>query len=1474
MDDLAREPRSLNLWIRRVLKAEGASHLLLVVDQFEELFTLCRYEEERTAFIDNLLTAACEENGSAVAVIALRADFYAYCAGYPQLREALARQQEYIGAMSDEEMRRAIEEPALRGRWEFEPGLVDLLLHDVGHEPGALPLLSHALLETWQRRRGRTMTLSGYAASGGVRGAIAETAEAVFADQFTPDQQAIARRVFLRLTELGHESSTGDTRRRAPFTELILKPEEEAVTRRVLQKLADARLIITSADSAEVAHEALIREWPKLRGWLEDNREGLRLHRHLTEAAKEWAAQDCEPDALYRGARLAQAREWAATQSEDMNALEREFLAASLAWAEGEATERELQRRRELEAAHKLAEAENQRAEAERQRAEEQARAAGQLRRRALYLTGALAVALLMALIALFFGAQAREAAIDALNQQRTAFSRELAAAAINNLEVDPERSILLALEAVSRTYSVDKSWTREAEEALRQALQASRVERTLQGHTAPVEGVAFSPDATWLATAARDKTVRVWDVATGRQELTLTTGVNDAVGSIVFSPDGKRLAAPGPDDTAKVWDLASGQERLTLRGHTDRVIGVAFSSDAARLATAGDDRTARVWDAATGEELLILRGHAGPLANVVFDPDGIRLATASQDGTVKLWDAQTGEELRTFAGHLDWVNDVAFSPDGSRLATASSDQTAKVWDVDTGRALLTLQGHGSQVIRVAYSPDGMRLATTSLDGTAKVWDVATGQEALTLRGHTGFVIGVAFSPGCVKPPSGVAEQCGTRLATTSWDGTAKLWNLSPSRELLTLSMPGQGVPSVQLRALSPDGTRLAAGFEDGSVKVWDISSAMNGDEMTAQEQLVMRGHAGRIAGVAFSPDGTRLATTSHDGTARVWDAATGNELWTLRGHTGIVGALDFSPDGTRLATTGSDYTVRVWDVSVGSNTGPVGQALLVLTTPALDFAVAFSPDGTRLAAGGEDGAVRVWDAASGLELLTLRGHSDQIWGLAFSTDGTRLATACDDGTAKVWDAASGLELLTLRGHTGFVNQVTFHPDGTRLATASSDGTVRMWDANSGQELLTVRSLSAPVESVAFSPTCAGLRNAPAERCGTRLLAGSADGTARFFLVRIEDLMALASTRVTRSLSAGECHRYLHLPQEQCLEALALVPTQPTAAATQPAVAPTRSLTTGKVCQVTDADGLSDQSFNQLANQGVRLASERFGWETAVLEPRHPGVYEEDISAFLQAGCDLIVTTFELGGATQAVAEAHPGQKFISVDSAFDPPLDNIRAQVYAVDQAAFLAGYVAASTTRTGKVGTFGGFNIPGVTMFMDGFALGVDYYNQQNGAQVEVLGWDVETRDGLFTGDFTNIDEGRKMGEKLLDEGADIIMPVAGNVGLGTAAAMQQREGAYLIGVDSDWALKYPEYAAILLTSVEKRMDVSVVSAVQTIMDGTFTGGTHIGTLQTGEVGLAAFHNRDGLVSATVKADLDEIAAEIIAGKIRTRP
>jgi formylglycine-generating enzyme required for sulfatase activity/ABC-type dipeptide/oligopeptide/nickel transport system ATPase component len=327
LDDLQKDPRTLRLYVRKILSTSQTANLLLVVDQFEETFTLCKDTAERKAFIENLLSLADDDGERAAArvVITLRADFYHHCAEYESLRLAFEKHQTYIGAMAQDELREAIVQPAENNGWDFQPGMVDLILQDVGTEPGALPLLSHALLETWKRRQGRALTLQGYHEAGGVKKAIAQTAESVY-DKLSPAEQTIARNIFLRLTELGE--GVQDTRRRVKMDELVQAKEQEAVAR-VIKTLTDARLVTAEQDSAEVAHEALIREWGTLRKWLDEDRESLRLHRHLTESAHEWQRRGREASELYRGTRLVQIQEWVEQHSDGLSPLETGFVKAS-----------------------------------------------------------------------------------------------------------------------------------------------------------------------------------------------------------------------------------------------------------------------------------------------------------------------------------------------------------------------------------------------------------------------------------------------------------------------------------------------------------------------------------------------------------------------------------------------------------------------------------------------------------------------------------------------------------------------------------------------------------------------------------------------------------------------------------------------------------------------------------------------------------------------------------------------------------------------------------------------------------------------------------------------------------------------------------------------------------------------------------------------------------------------------------------
>lgn len=1065
--------------------------LILIVDQFEELFTLCQNESERKFFIDKLLNAAQE--GLAFIVITLRADFYAACEPYENLRRTLSQNQEYIGPMNASELRRAIEEPARVYGWLFEPGLADLLLRDIGAdgdrspEPGALPLLSHALLETWHRRSGRMLILAGYAESGGIHGAIAKTAEWVYT-QLSESEQLIARNIFLRLTELGEGMQ--ENRRRVLLSEIIPAYESTSTQGKliesVLKMLSDARLVTTTEETAEVAHEALIREWDRLHEWLSENREWLRQHQHITKSAQEWELQGGDPGLVYRGTRLVQALEWAKSHLEDLNLLERKFLETSKAIEEKGAAEREEQRQRELEAARKLA-------ESERERAEGQTRAARQLRRRAVYLASLMVLSMILAVTALVQWNTAKR-------QAHLASVRELAIASINNLDKDAELSILLALEAISESRFAKVPVPSQVQDALHKAIQNSRIQYTLAKHSGDVIAVTYSPDGKLLATASSDKKVILWEVETGKELMTLhghSLGLED----IAFSPDGRFLATASNDKSVKLWNPLNGQELRSLTGFTDVIWKISFSADSKFLATAGNE-TVNIWDINTGQSILILEGQHAPVA---FSPLGKYLATSGDDGTTQLWDADSWQEYLSlpFA-----ANALAFSPDEERLVTAMEE--LKVWDVLTGEELMTTTEFNAVVVGVEYSPDGSQLAAGSQDGTVGIWDSQTGKRLFVLAGHAGAVNDVSFSPGCTAPPLAPFEWCGTWLATASRDGTTKVWDVSPagSRELATL--PGFSGNFFDETHLS---TNSFISLNEIEIKAWDIS--LEGTSRWISNSLIS--HLAPIIAGNSSFDGMFIVTVDMENNVKVWNAKANKEVASFMvDQSSPLAGIAVNASGTQAATVGNDGIAKVWDAATG-------RELLNLSGFAGDIVgVAFSHDGKLIAISKHDGPVKVWEIATGQEILTLKGHTQPVYVIAFSPDGQRIATGGMDQTARIWDVPNGNNLFNLEGHTASILALAFNREGSLLVTGSHDGTARIWDISNGpqggEELLTLTGHDGWIDFVSFAPG------------GKRFATGSIqDGTIRLYLLDIMDLAELAQARLTRSLTLEECQKYLHL---------------------------------------------------------------------------------------------------------------------------------------------------------------------------------------------------------------------------------------------------------------------------------------------------------------------------------------------------------
>lgn len=1125
---LCEDERGLLRAVRRILPTDEKTELILVIDQFEELFTLCLDETVRAHLLNSLVMAVLDPVSRLRVVITMRADFTDRPLQYVDFGELVRHRTELVLPLTPDEMKEAIVGPARRVGLALEPGLPETIIGDLGNQPGTLPLLQYTLTELFERRVGNALTLGAYQTSGGVRQALVRRADKLYTDLDEAGQKA-ARSLFMRLITPGEITSDGltapDTRRRVLRAELdTLAPA--AITERlgkidmVIDQYGRHRLLtfdrdpVTRGPTVEVAHEALIREWSRLKQWLDEDREFLLWQQRLRAALRQWEASARDEGALLRGAPLAEAENWFNQRQADLSVFERSFIQAGLELREREAAEREARRQRELEAAQQLAEEQARAAAIEKQRAQEQGRTNKRLR----WLAAGLVIFLLAAGVAAFLAWQQTRRAEQ---QARLTTARELAGAATINLDVEPERSILLALQAVDVTYDYDKTVTREAENALHRAVSASRLLLTLGGDAGSIGDLKISPDGTSLAAGSLDGIGRVWDITTGQLLLTLT-GHKDFLFDVVFSPDGTRMATASYDGTAKVWDARTGRELFTLTGHRAEVNRIAISPDGTHLATASFDGTAKVWDAVTGQELFILTGHNDQVWDVNFSPDGTRLATGSVDGTARLWDAATGQELRVLTGHRGFVGTVAFSPDGKYLATSSEDRTAKVWDLANGQVLLTLAGNPSEVMYVRFSPDGTVLATATASW-AKLWRLEyeggrpiAAREWLTLAGHPGFVLGIDFTPD------------GKRLVTGSFDGTTKVWSLLPEHELPPLV--GHKAEVFGL-AFSPDGTRLVSSSFDGTTKVWD--------PITGQELFSLGGHGGRMYRAAFSPDGTRLAAGGGDGTAKVWDAVTGRELLTLTGHKpgltvpNFEGVIDvaFSLDGSRLATASYDGTAKVWDAATGrelltlsghgrsSAGGPFGGVV----------SVAFSTDGARLVTAGSEGIAKVWDVTNGQELLNLAGDIGGLSDMALSPDGRILVTTSwEAGVAKVWNialaretgAVTGQELFTLTGGSSIYG-VAFSQvdDGRYLVTAHDDGAAKIWDLTTGQALLNLVEPGSGIYSVAFSPD------------GTRLATGSRDGTVRLYVLPLEELVSLAHSRLTRTWTTEECRQYLHVDE-------------------------------------------------------------------------------------------------------------------------------------------------------------------------------------------------------------------------------------------------------------------------------------------------------------------------------------------------------
>ena len=1042
--------------------------LVLIIDQFEQIFA-APDEQERASFIDAVCAAAARPAGprgepAALAVIAVRGDYWDRCAAYPQLVRAMQHDQLVVGPMAEADLRRVITGPAAASGLRMEAGLTDAILADLRPAAdgavGALPLLSQAMMLTWEQREGDQLTRRGYEGTGGrvhgvgvarVFGSVEASAEAAYAG-LTEDQKTVARDVFRQLTAVGPDRRP--VRRAASTADLRAALSEGSQVEAVLEAFARSRLLVLDAGQTEIAHDVLLQAWPRLRGWLEEDQASMILHSQLAEDTARWAANGNDSSLLYQGVQLTATRQAVRVWEADPDRYpaltpgQAGFLRAS-----GRALTR------------------------------------GAWRRRALA-----GLAVLVVIAALVGAGIAVRNARTTADQQRTADVAQRLAAQSTALDAtDPVTASLLAAAA----------WrlapTAQSRYSLLESL-AQPVRGVLSAQSGVVTALAYSPDGSRVAAGYQDGAIRLWDLASHRLISETMWGAEPL--ALAFTSGGRGLGVA--DATAVgTWNLAT-QPRITARPLAGVAGGdaVAFSPDGTTVATGDTDGNVRLWDAATRQEIgTPMSSDAQPVDAVAFSPDGTLVAAASSDGNVQLWNVATQQEAgAAMVSGTAEIDALAFSPDGKILATGGQDGAARLWNVSTETQVGATMATGDAVGALTFGTGGTTLATAESDDTTELWNVTTQTQtgaALTAQGSAG-VSALAFSPSA------------DALATGNSTGTIELW--SPAvlhQQAAPLAIGAIGTPAASGHApavLSASGRILAVSDGRGTVRVWDVT--------TNQPVGVPLAGYRTVTGLALSPGGGTLAVAGRG--VQLWRTATGQRIGAALPASGgaVYGGVAFSPDGSTLATIGADGTARLWNVATQQE---AGAPLTVGAPGTFTGTVAFSPDDKILVTVGAGGQTQLWNVATHQRLGKPMAAGAGTTVLAFSADGATLATAGGDGSVRLWDVATQQEIGTsMTADAQPVYAAAFSPDGATLATAGGDGSVRLWDVATQQEIGTPMTADAqPVYAAAFSPD------------GATLATAGGDGTGRTWDVAFPaSLTRAACATADVSLTAAQWADY------------------------------------------------------------------------------------------------------------------------------------------------------------------------------------------------------------------------------------------------------------------------------------------------------------------------------------------------------------
>lgn len=1038
----APDREQIDLAFRQAAGRLGAAQVLLVVDQIEELFTQCTDPDQRTRFLTVLDFAATtrfghEPSETPSVVGTMRSDFYAQALAYPVLARALEQRSKAVAPLLREDVVEVITQPARMIGLKLEPGLVDLILNDLGvltapspnptEGSGAvlpegsgtvLPLVSHLLDTMWERRRGGQLTIANYRGTGGVLGSIAAAAEQAW-EQLDERGRVLARAMMVHLV---YVTSTGtDVKIRRTLAQLVaFEGADTGAGRRVIDHFVNARVLVVDGDDVELIHDAVIATWPRLATWIQEDRSYSALRQQVETDAVHWDDAKRNHSLLYHRGRLDLLAEHAAKRA-DSSADTAESgipaVAASLTPAAADFLESSVR----------------------------------QVRRQSWMERSVMAALAFSAVVAVVMGVMALAAKSRAENERSAAQFQQVVALADALRDSDPTTSAQLSLAAWQMRPGSDDAFSRLV------ATENTPISRALPGHTGPIYGVAISSDGRTLATASDDRTVRLWDFTDPSDPVQVgpdLTGPDQYMASVSFSRDGRLLAAGSGDGTMWIWDVSDRAAPRPLmegaRSAPGAVHNVRFSPDGRLLAVPHDNGTVTLVDTSDPDsgrfQTWTLQGHSGAVRTASFRGDSV-LATSSDDRTVRVWNiadpahpVQIGREL---SGFDDVVHSVAFSPDGRSLAASSDDGLIRMFDTTDLAAIRPIdtpvQAHTGGIWTIAFAADGATLASASWDGTAKLWSVDPATRVLhemkpALSGNGGGVPALALSPD------------GGAIVTGGQDSVLRVWTLAPGTVPVSDSQ-------LTLPSMNRAGSLLATAGYDTAVRLWAVDE--QGHLELAGSIDVPRPRGGANV-AALSPDGRTLATTqTSGGHVQLWDVQDpakptplGPAIVTA---TRFTWEMAFSPDGRTLAIGDDDFSVALWNIE--DPRAPVIRGRSLTGPHNLVRSAQFSPSGDLLVVASADGDIHAWDvtdpSAPAPRELRGDGHEGGVNALAFSPDGSTMVTASDDHTLLLWDrdAAGGFDQRPepLRGHTGTVYSVAFTADGSHVVSGSDDGSVLLW---------------------------------------------------------------------------------------------------------------------------------------------------------------------------------------------------------------------------------------------------------------------------------------------------------------------------------------------------------------------------------------------------------------------------------------------